>query len=69
MGGGGAQVLGNITPEVATGARARLAAALAADGVRVHEDDEAGGFRVAQYGPMYSLKPRKNEIILRVTLG
>ena len=28
----------------------------------------AGGFRLAQYGPMYSLKPRKNELLLRVSL-
>jgi hypothetical protein len=28
----------------------------------------AGGFRLAQYGPMYSLKPRKNELLVKVKL-
>lgn len=29
---------------------------------------DTGGFRVAQYGPMYSLKPRKNELMIRVKI-
>ena len=45
------------------------AAALAADGLALAPLDAEGGFRLSQFGPMYSLKPRKNEILLRVSLG
>lgn len=60
-------VPGSVTPEVAAAARARLAAALAADGLRV--SDEEGAFRVAQFGPLFSLAERRNEVLLAVALG
>ena len=44
------------------------AAALEADGLQLAASDAAGGFRVSQFGPLYSLKPRKNELLLRVAL-
>jgi len=63
------QLFGNVTPDAAAGARAQLLAALSADGMALEEEDAAGGFRLAAYGPMYSLKPRRNELMLRVRLG
>lgn len=61
-------ITGNVTPETAAAVRQRLVDALAADGIAVHPDDAEGGFRLAQYGPMYSLKPRKNELLVKVKL-
>ncbi len=62
-------LLGNVTPDTAAQARAQLLAALQADGLALAPEDAAGGFRLAAYGPMYSLKPRRNELLLRVRLG
>ncbi len=42
---------------------------LAADGLSLAPADAAGGFRVSQFGPLYTLQPRKNELLLRVQLG
>ena len=40
-------------------------AALDADGIRLAEP---GAFRLATYGQLYSLKPRLNELLLKVKL-
>ncbi|KAK3270434.1 hypothetical protein CYMTET_21169 [Cymbomonas tetramitiformis] len=60
---------GNITPTVAEDARARLMDALCKDGIDPDTDvvDVHGSFRIAQYGPLYSLRPRRNEFWLRLT--
>ena len=63
------QVLGSVTAADAEARRAQLLAALQADGVAVHQEDRGGGFRIAQFGPLYSLKPRKNELLIRVQLS
>jgi hypothetical protein len=95
-------ITGNVTPETAAFARARLvgawpllapfcmcrdatfpvahtpfcfrctrlpAAALAADGLALAPSEADGGFRLSQFGPLYTLKPRRNELLLRVQLG
>lgn len=74
--GGGGQVLavvelrGNVTPEVASAARARLVGALARDGLDLLSEEVATqGFRLATYGPLFSLAPRLNELMVRVRLG
>lgn len=60
---------GNITPTVAEDARARLMDALCKDGIDPDSDvvDARGSFRIAQYGPLYSLRSRRNEFWLRLT--
>ena len=42
-----------------------MTAALDADGIRLAEP---GAFRLATYGQLYSLKPRLNELLLKVKL-
>ena len=37
-----------------------------ADGIELGLQEQAGKFRLAQYGPLNSLKPRVNEIMLKV---
>ena len=37
-----------------------------ADGLRLAEEEAAGAFRLAQYGPLNSLSTRVNEVLLRV---
>ena len=37
-----------------------------ADGLR--EGEDAGGFRLAQYGPLNSLSTRLNEVMLRIEM-
>lgn len=59
-----AKFSGYATPEAVAAARAALQAALAADGVAVDGD----GFRVAQYGPLFTLEERTNEIMLKCKL-
>lgn len=59
-----AKFTGYATPEAVAAARAALQAALAADGVAV----EGEGFRVAQYGPLFTLEERTNEIMLKCKL-
>ena len=45
------------------------AAALEADGLKLAPSEQNGGFRLSQYGPLYTLKPRRNELLLRVSLS
>ena len=45
------------------------AAALEADGLKLAPSEANGGFRLSQYGPLYTLKPRRNELLLRVALS
>lgn len=61
-------VSGNVTPEVARQVRAALVAALEADGLRLCPADAGGAFRLCQFGPLFSLKERKNELLLGVVL-
>jgi hypothetical protein len=56
---------GIATPELAGQYRRLLSAALELDGLEV-EDPTA--FRLATYGQLYSLKPRLNELLLKVKL-
>ena len=39
-----------------------------ADGLKLAEEEAAGAFRLAQYGPLNSLSTRVNEVLLRVLL-
>ena len=57
---------GIATPELAGKYRELLATALRADGLELAEPD---AFRLATYGQLYSLKPRLNELMLKVKLG
>lgn len=41
---------------------------LEADGLSTAHDDDQERYHVAQYGPIFSLKPRKNELWVRVQL-
>jgi hypothetical protein len=45
------------------------AAALEADGLKLAPSEQGGGFRLSQFGPLYTLKPRRNELLLRVSLS
>ena len=56
---------GIATPELAGQYRRLLTAALEADGLQV---DNPKAFRLATYGQLYSLKPRLNELLLKVKL-
>lgn len=60
-------LVGNVTPEAAAAGRAQLEAALAQDGLAVLPEPGAP-FRIASYGPLFSLAPRLNELMLRVQL-
>uniref|UniRef100_A0A7S0QUH0 SOUL heme-binding protein n=1 Tax=Pyramimonas obovata TaxID=1411642 RepID=A0A7S0QUH0_9CHLO len=57
---------GNITPEVADVKCAQLKKALGSDGIRLASPDSEGVFRMAQYGQLYQLAERKNELWLRI---
>jgi pre-mRNA-processing factor 19 len=59
------RLLGSVTPEAALQACRDLRAALAADGLKPAADDE---FRLASYGPLFSLQERINELWIRVCL-
>ena len=59
---------GYITPATAEEARRALLAALERDGLKVAEPEAGGLFRVAQYGQVYTLEERLNELLLRVQL-
>ena len=63
------ELLGNVTPAVAERARAQLLEVLTLDGLSLDEEDSSGGFRLATYGPLYSLAERRNELWLRVRLA
>jgi len=39
-----------------------------ADGIELGEEEKAGVFRLAQYGQIYSLSSRLNELMLRVSV-
>lgn len=56
------------TPEAALSAREALASALERDGLRICERDSRGAFRLAQYGALFQLEERVNEVQLRVEL-
>lgn len=56
------------TPEAALSAVAALRSALERDGLKVCERDRAGAFRLAQYGALFQLEERVNEVQLRVEL-
>ncbi|KAK9815546.1 hypothetical protein WJX72_005503 [[Myrmecia] bisecta] len=62
------QFSGNATPEKAAALVKQLASGLQADGIALAEDESAGAFRVAQYGPVNSLRERLNELMLGVRL-
>lgn len=60
-------LFGNVTPEAAAAGRMQLEAALATDGLAVLPEPGAP-FRLATYGPLFSLAPRLNELMLRAQL-
>ena len=60
------KLTGYATPGAVDAARSQLAAALAADGVTVVP---GSGFRVAQYGPLFTMEERTNEVMLCVQVG
>lgn len=60
---------GNATPQAALAARAKLIQALDADGLKLAAAEASGVFRVAQYGQIYTLTQRVNEVMLRVSTG
>lgn len=39
-----------------------------ADGIELGEDERDGVFRLAQYGQIYTLSSRLNELMLRVSV-
>ncbi|KXZ50839.1 hypothetical protein GPECTOR_15g525 [Gonium pectorale] len=60
------QFEGYITPANAESVRQRLLACLRQDGIQVAEAEAAGCFRCAQYGAVYQLGERLNELMLQV---
>lgn len=56
------------TPEAALAAVAALQAALQRDGLKLCDRDARGAFRLAQYGALFQLEERVNEVQLRVEL-
>ncbi|CAL52813.1 SOUL haem-binding protein [Ostreococcus tauri] len=54
---------GNATPEVAEFYRSKLVAALKANGMACSNEQE---FRINTFGPLYSLKTRQNELLVKV---
>ena len=58
---------GYATPDAAAAARDALAAAVAAPGSGLAVAEEgAGAFRLAQYGPLFTMETRVNEVMLTV---
>ncbi|BDA49988.1 hypothetical protein COCOBI_15-1160 [Coccomyxa sp. Obi] len=57
---------GSATREATLRAVAKLKTAIASDGLKLAEEEAAGAFRLAQYGPLNSLSTRVNEVLLRV---
>eukprot|EP00195_Chlamydomonas_chlamydogama_P015575 CAMPEP_0202901682 /NCGR_PEP_ID=MMETSP1392-20130828/14398_1 /ASSEMBLY_ACC=CAM_ASM_000868 /TAXON_ID=225041 /ORGANISM="Chlamydomonas chlamydogama, Strain SAG 11-48b" /LENGTH=190 /DNA_ID=CAMNT_0049588285 /DNA_START=287 /DNA_END=859 /DNA_ORIENTATION=+ len=57
---------GYITPTAAEAARKQLLAALKRDGVQLADEEAGGLFRCGQYGAVYQLGGRLNEMMLRV---
>jgi pre-mRNA-processing factor 19 len=56
---------GNATPDVAEFYRSKLVSALEANGLKC-ADDKA--FRINTFGPLYSLKTRRNELLMQVAM-
>ena len=56
------------TREAALSASEALVAALKRDGLKLCERDSRGAFRLAQYGALFQLEERVNEVQLRVEL-
>lgn len=56
---------GNATPDVAEFYRSKLVSALQANGLKC-VDDQA--FRINTFGPLYSLKTRRNELLMQVAM-
>lgn len=63
-----ALVKGYVTPDAAQRARAKLLQALAADGIRAAEGAEEN-FTILQYGPLFQLTERENEILVPISLS
>ena len=75
LGVGGGEVLavsrfeGYATPDATLAALDALLAALSADGVKLGPEAEQGAFRLAQYGPLFTLETRVNEVQVPVQLN
>lgn len=59
---------GYITPAAAESVRQKLLRALERDGVKLSQEAVEGGFRVAQYGAVYQLEQRYNELYIKVAV-
>lgn len=59
---------GNITQQAAYAVRQQLLDCLKRDGIQLGDEEAAGSFRVAQYGPIYTINTRINEVMLKVKL-
>jgi hypothetical protein len=60
---------GYATPEATTAALDALLAALASDGLALAPEAAGGAFRLAQYGPLFTLEQRVNEVQVGVAVG
>jgi hypothetical protein len=59
---------GNATQEACERTRSALIDCLQRDGLSLSDDEAAGVFRLAQYGPLHSLSTRVNEIWLSIKM-
>jgi hypothetical protein len=72
---GGGEVLavarfeGYATPDATLTALDALTSALAVDSLRLTPDAQAGAFRLAQYGALFTLETRVNEVQVGVVVG
>ena len=57
------------TPAAVAAAVSTLKGELAADGLVLAGEAAGGGFRVAQYGPLFTMEARTNEVMLTVSAG
>ena len=57
------------TPAAVAAAVSTLKGELAADGLALAGEAAGGGFRVAQYGPLFTMEARTNEVMLTVSAG
>lgn len=57
---------GNATPEIAEYYRSNLTSALEKNGLKCASPS---AFRINTFGPLYSLKTRRNELLIEVNLG
>jgi hypothetical protein len=60
---------GYATPDATLAALDALVAALKADGIALAPDAAAGAFRLAQYGALFTLETRVNEVQVGVAVG